>query len=57
MKKPNLKIKPETLMSAGLVLLGVAQMVLTGHKDKSDRANMKAEIIEELSKDLTTGKS
>lgn len=45
------KIKPETVVSVGLGLLGVAQMLLTSKKEANDRAALKAEIMEELIKD------
>lgn len=50
--KINLKIKPETLVTVGMAALGVAQMVLTNKKDQTDRARMKAEILEDVMKDL-----
>lgn len=51
MKLP-IKIKPETLVSGALGLLGIAQMVLSNKKEANDRAALKAEILEELTKDL-----
>lgn len=49
-KKPN--IKPETVVSIALGVLGVAQVLLTNKKDANDRAAMKAELKEDLMKDL-----
>lgn len=46
--KFNLKVKPETLVTVGLGILGVAQMVLTNKKDQTDRANLKAEVVKEI---------
>lgn len=54
MKKPDFKIKPEALIGVGLGLLSIAQMVLTNKKEAGERAALKAEIIEEVTKDLTT---
>lgn len=53
MNKLNLKIKPETLVSAGLAVLGVAQMLLTNKKDSNNRNSMKAEILEELKNEMS----
>ena len=50
------KIKPGTLVSVGLTVLGVAQMVLTNKKEADDRAALKEEILKELTKDLSTKK-
>lgn len=50
------KIKPETVVSVGLGVLGVAQMLLTNKKEQNDRAVLKAEIMEELTKDLSLKK-
>ena len=51
------KIKPETVVSVGLGVLGVAQMLLTNKKEANDRAALKAEILEELTKDLPLKKN
>lgn len=48
----NIKIKPETMVTVGMAVLGVAQMVLTNKKDQTDRAKLKAEILEDVMKDL-----
>lgn len=50
MKLPKIKIKPETAVTVGLAALGIAQAVLTNKKEASDRAAMKAEILEEVMK-------
>ena len=50
------KIKPETVVSAGLTVLGVAQMLLNHKKEQNDRAALKAEILEDLAKDLAQKK-
>lgn len=52
MKKINLNIKAESLVTVGLAALGVAQMLLTNKKDASSRNTMKAEILEELKNEL-----
>lgn len=57
MKELLKKIKPETAMSVGLVVLGAAQMLLSNKKEQTDRALMKAEILDEIQKDLTSKKS
>lgn len=57
MKNLLTKIKPETVVSVGLGLLGVAQMLLTNKKEQNDRAALKAEIMEELTKDLPLKKN
>ena len=46
------KIKPETVLTAGTIVLGVAQMLLTNKKEANDKAALKAEILEEVLKDL-----
>ena len=56
MMKLLTKIKPETVVSVCLGVLGVAQMLLTNKKEANDRAALKAEILEELTKDLTLKK-
>lgn len=48
MKKLNLKVKPEKLLTIGTLALGAAQLLLSNKKEASDRANMKAEILSEL---------
>lgn len=53
MKKLEIKIKPETLVSAGLAVLGVAQMVLTNKKESNSRNSMKVEILDELKNELS----
>ena len=57
MKELLKKIKPETVRSVGLVVLGAAQMLLSNKKEQTDRALMKAEILDEIQKDLTSKKS
>ena len=57
MKELLKKIKPETVMSVGLVVLGAAQMLLSNKKEQTDRAPMKADILDEIQKDLTSKKS
>lgn len=52
MKKLDIKIKPETMVSAGLAVLGVAQMLLTNKKESSSRRSMKAEILKELKDEM-----
>ena len=42
------KIKMETVLTGGTILLGIAQMVLTNKKEASDRAKIKTEILEEV---------
>ena len=46
------KIKPETAISVALGVLGVAQMLLTNKKEADNRAAMKNELKEEISKEL-----
>jgi hypothetical protein len=46
MKLP--KIKMETVLTGGTIILGVAQMLLTNKKETSDRTKMKNEILEEV---------
>lgn len=46
------KIKPETAISVALGVLGVVQMLLTNKKDADNRAAMKNELKEEISKEL-----
>ena len=53
MKKLEIKIKPETLISAGLTVLGVAHAVLTNKKELSSRNTMKMEILDELKNELS----
>lgn len=48
MKRKNLKVKPEKLLTIGTLVLGAAQLLLSNKKEASDRANMKAEILSEL---------
>ena len=48
MKKLNLKFKPETMVTVGLGVLGVVQMVLTNKKDTIDKSQLKEEILKEL---------
>lgn len=55
MKLP-IKIKPDVLVTGALGILGIAQMVLSNKKEANDRAALKAEILEELTKDLTLKK-
>lgn len=53
MKRLNVKIKPEMLLTLGTVGLGVAQMLLTNKKDANDKAALKAEILKELADEVT----
>lgn len=46
------KIKPETAISVALGVLGVVQMLLTNKKEAGNRAAMKNELKEEISKEL-----
>ena len=46
------KIKPETAISVALGVLGVVQMLLTNKKEADNRAAMKNELKEEISKEL-----
>lgn len=50
MKLP--KIKMETVLTGGTILLGVAQMLLSNKKEASDRAKIKDEILEEVMNNL-----
>lgn len=50
------KIKMETVLTLGGIGLGVAQMLLNSKKEANDKAALKAEILEELTKDLTLKK-
>lgn len=53
MKKIKLpKIKMEAALTAGTIVLGLAQMVLTNKKEASDRAAIKNEILEEVMNNL-----
>ena len=49
MKKLNIKIKPEVMLTIGSLVLGGAQLLLTNKKDAADRAKMEEEIIKKLS--------
>lgn len=51
------KVKPETVVSVALGVLGVAQMILTNKKDANDKAALKAELKEDLLKDLLSKES
>lgn len=50
----QIKIKPDSIVTAALVVLGVAQMLLTNTKDAAEKAKLKEEILEELTKNQTT---
>lgn len=50
MKMP--KIKMETVLTGGTIILGVAQMLLSNKKEASDRAKIKNEILEEVMNNL-----
>lgn len=50
------KFKLETALTVGGMALGIAQMLLTNKKEANDRAALKAEIMEEITKDLTLKK-
>ena len=56
MKKVELKFKPETVVTVALGVLGVAQMLLTNKKDANDKAQLKAEILKELSETVSENK-
>lgn len=48
-KKPS----SEQLVGGALFVLGVAQLVLSGKKEKSDRLSLKNELKDEVIKELT----
>lgn len=48
MKKLNVKIKPEMLITVGTVILSGAQLLLSSKKEANDKAALKAEILKEL---------
>lgn len=51
MKKFNLQFKkPDvgTAISFGLTALGVVQLLLSNKKDEADKAQLKAEIVEDV---------
>lgn len=50
------KIKMETVLTLGGIGLGVAQMLLNNKKEANDKAALKAEILEDLAKDLAQKK-
>ena len=52
MKKLNIKVKPEMLLTLGTIVLGGAQLFLTNKKEANDRANMKAELLKELTETI-----
>lgn len=56
MKLPKIKVKPEAVLTAATLVLGVAQMVLTNKKEATEKSVMKAEIMEELMNNLPTKK-
>lgn len=49
----NIKIKPETVVSVALGALGVVQMVLSNQKEINDKKALKAEIMEEVMKNMS----
>mgnify|MGYP003294987534 CR=1 FL=1 len=49
----NVKKALEKLVPIGIGLLTIGQMVLSNHKDTVDRANMKAELKDDILKELT----
>ena len=51
MKKLNIKVKPEMLLTLGTVILGGAQFLLSTKKEANDKAQLKAEILKELTKE------
>lgn len=53
MKKLNIKIKPEALLTVGTLALGVAQLVLGNKKEATERSKMKEEILKELAEKVT----
>lgn len=56
MKLPKIKFKPEAVLTAATLVLGVVQMVLTNKKEATEKSVMKAEIMEELMNNLPTKK-
>lgn len=50
MKKIN--IKPELLLTLGTVVLGGAQLLLSNKKEANDKAQLKAELLKELSETI-----
>ena len=50
MKKIN--IKPELLLTLGAVVLGGAQLLLSNKKEANDKAQLKAELLKELSETI-----
>lgn len=53
MKKLNIKIKPETLLTVGTLVLGGAQLLLGNKKEAAERSKMKEEILKELAEKVT----
>jgi hypothetical protein len=52
MKKLNLKFEPKMAMTIGLGLLSIAQAVLSTKKEANDRMALKAELKEDIMKDI-----
>lgn len=51
MKKINIKVKPEMLLTLGTIVLGGAQFLLSSKKEANDKAQLKADILKELAKE------
>lgn len=52
MKMPEIKIKKETLVTVGLGVLGIAQLILNGKKEANDKAVLKDEITKQVIENL-----
>lgn len=49
----NIKIKTETVVSVALGVLGLAQAVLSHQKEANDKKALKAELVEEVMKQMS----
>lgn len=52
----NIKIDPAKVLSVGVTVLGVAGTILSSIVHKNEQSTMKAEIKEEIMKDLLNSK-
>jgi len=53
MKKLDIKINPKIGFGLALGILGVAQAIITGKKEESEKEQLKAEIKSEILNDLS----
>lgn len=57
MKLPRIKIKPEVGLTVATMAVGLAQLVLTSKKEANEKSMLKAEILDEVLKNLPEKKS